>query len=770
MEQLKQLKQSKTTQLEMNEIIFSNLKQSLNSNDIENMIKYFNLLPNNLKEELVNNINSSAKIFYKENNYPKAQELYYQVYLVKKDDSSITNYALCLYKQSKYDEVIKFLDNNKLINNNKWKFIYGNTLYELKRYLECIDYFKHLINNNITESNIQTKLKYCLKLSEMINNLANGSDPANTNPTQSKSSDIPNSDELKINYPKFNYKKLKLKPNKTNKWYESNMAKALNKYLSDISLEYSIKQKLKIAPNINLSFIKDIKEQNIILYDTIGTYLLGFCNSESKYICIESNPLIKRLINGFVSKYKTNNIIIIDDYKLNESDYVIGSIDYTIMSIGRKLLKRMNVPTKIIVYGQTVKNISKKHHAYVLPVKRSQTELNDDRFIIDIFNSDQIQINLDHDQISCGIIYWFELYYNDLMYYTNYDEPAMVFGNKLNYYIVHDNIIEFGFDNYDCITDNEDKIINYNKLYHLEPSIKNDHNILILGNVKLNDDKLNDVKLNDVKLNDVKLTNINTKQTQIKNPQMNDKLDDTAYDIIVHNLFDTGGLGAGVLHLIPYYRDHYKLKIYPQELKIYPQKLKIYGQLIEKRFDNSLLNPYLWSSNYEVLDGSYIELSEAFEIADYDLETYVAKSDTKSDPKTDSKPINIKIKTDGIISAYITWYETEEGTNRLKTIKYIQEKRVEKDSIIDFKIINDSTEIHLIPQYESKIIRFDPRIKMLSLENEKNWKSILDIIINDPQQFKQTIQYMENFIINPLEFDIIPEIANNIYTILSASL
>ena len=451
-----------------------------------------------------------------------------------------------------------------------------------------------------------------------------------------------------------------------------------------------------------------------------------------------------------------NNIVISDDYELNDSDYVVCSIDYTIMSIGRKLLKRMNVPTKIIVYGQTVKHISKKHHAYVLPIKRSQTELNDDRFIIDIFNPNQINLDqtLIDNTVSCGIIYWFELYYNDLMYYTNYEEPAMVFGNKLNYYIVHDNNIEFGFNNYEHITDNEEKSININNLYNLEQPINNDHNILILGDLNLNDENLINIKL---------------KQTKIKNPQMNDKLDETPYDIIVHNLFDTGGLGAGVLHLIPYYRDHYKLKIYPQELKIYPQKLKIYGQLIEKRFDNSLLNPYLWSSNYEVLDGPYIELSEAFEIANYDLETSDPKTDPKTNPKTDPNLINIKIKTDGIICAYITWYETEEGTNRLKTIRYIQEKEVKRDSIIDFKIINDSTEIHLIPQYESKIVRFDPRIKMLSLENEKNWKSILDIIINDPQQFKKTIEYMENFIINPLEFNIMPEIANKIYTILSTS-
>lgn len=539
MEQSKQQIQSNlSTEFDSNELIFDNLKESLNSNDIENMVKHFNLLPNDFKQELVNNINSSAKSYYKENNYSKAQELYYQVYLVKKDDSSITNYALCLFKQSKYDEVVKFLEENKLINNNKWKFIYANTLYELKRYLECIDYFKHLINNNITESNIQTKLKYCLKLSEMINNMANGSDPSNpSNPanpsTESKASEtnnLSNLDELNKNCPKFNYKKLKLKPNKTNKWYQSNMAKALNKYLSDISLEYSIKQKLKTAPNINLSFIKDIKEQNIVLHDTIGTYLLGFCNSESKYVCIESNPLIKRLINGFITKYKANNIVISDDYKLNDSDCVVCSIDYTIMSIGRNLLKRMNVPTKIIVYGQTVKHISKKHHTYVLPIKRSQTELNDDRFIIDIFNPNQI--NLDQIQIdntnSCGIIYWFELYYNDLMYYTNYEEPAMVFGNKLNYYIVHDNNIEFGFDNYDCITDNEDKFIVDDNLSQ-QLQLQNDHNILILGNINLTNSN----------------TNTNIKQTRVKNPQMNDKLDEITYDVIIHNLFDTGGLGAG---------------------------------------------------------------------------------------------------------------------------------------------------------------------------------------------------------------------------------
>ena len=125
----------------------------------------------------------------------------------------------------------------------------------------------------------------------------------------------------------------------------------------------------------------------------------------------------------------------------------------------------------------------------------------------------------------------------------------------------------------------------------------------------------------------------------------------------------------------------------------------------------------------------------------------------------------MQIINNGYISAFATWYEYDTIMNPEKTVRYISEKEVKQNDTIEFKIVNNSVEIFMIPQYDSLIIRYDQRWLSLHKENEHNWKTILNTVIENREQLNILIESMLRIMSNPKSFKILPEILSSILTI-----
>ncbi|KAM3568081.1 hypothetical protein VYU27_009792, partial [Nannochloropsis oceanica] len=133
--------------------------------------------------------------------------------------------------------------------------------------------------------------------------------------------------------------------------------------------------------------------------------------------------------------------------------------------------------------------------------------------------------------------------------------------------------------------------------------------------------------------------------------------------VIVHELFDSGLLGEGVLHLLhPLLQKQKEGGTEGGPLpQLLPARARVYGQLLSLRFEEvqgvnvTLLNPYRFQPDYHSspchLDDYTKTLSAPFLIEDIDF--------SKASPSDPPKALNmgvIRASEDGIISAVRLWF------------------------------------------------------------------------------------------------------------------
>ena len=423
--------------------------------------------------------------------------------------------------------------------------------------------------------------------------------------------------------------------------------------------------------------------------------LLSMCSSEPLIIC-EPHAMARRLLEGMIAKHALPHTV-------NENNI---TLEPDLFSSGRVLWSKIE-NLKIYCSGVTATTFS---HLYLKPMRVKIDDLT-------LLNKDRILLNL----VELG---WHSLEFSDkcvgVVYSYQCDmmrEPLYHFitGSGAKRYRINHSSLEIDFT-----TQQTTKA--YPKL--------------ILGDFNCKVTVVSSVYSKPIKLETAEWENINVGDDTQKNHQL-----------IVHNLMDIGGLGGGVLHYLSQYKKQ----------EVYPRHLKIWGCLIEKRFEETLYNPYLWSSEYRVLNGSYIQLTEPILMVSYDL-----LNDTPHEEQI--RAVTMNCHRDGNVCAFSTWYETEDGVNLDKTVRFIPEFCVKKDEQIEGEIVNNSVEITFRAKHDKKSPpRVDQYLILLQQENQQIWKGITEIIQTDSSQYSKMMHILHRFSLNPRAFNILPEVLFSLF-------
>jgi len=675
----------------MTDRLFDKLSTALSENKIDDMVDTFNLIPQSDKEQLVRIVEVNAKDLFGKKQYTKAAEQYLQLVLLRGSAKDCTNYALTLFRLKEYAKCETFLLEHKA-STTKWSYLYAAALCHQSKQLEALPYLEELDKRKPNDTQIQKYLKVCRKAKAMIDRMVN---PEATKETKEEEEDVP-----KFEVPTFHsYDKLSTMEQK---WFkESVMAQGLQRYMESVSNQMAIS-----------TYVGDL-EMITSEVEEADSYDAALCLDRMKdmrkgsKMCVPEYQTVRRIVQGMIQKHNLEIEIVSGDEAHRRY------IDYTIMSVGRGAL-----PNGLRIFAQTVGYTDAGCCHKPQPVARKKLRGVGERFEIDWKNREVVECVVDDDIVGC--VFWFEeLDDNANLVRSNYDRPAFVSGNNLTSYQVNDHNIHFEF---------QSKNITMKQMLKLPEDIRN---ATLLSSphkpVEIDADILHE-----------EIVVGSTKEEEI--------------DFLVHDLFDLGGLGMGVLHHLPKlkYRD------------IYPRRLKIWGCLVESRFDETLLNPYLWSQDYGPLRHGGRVLSEPVVLAEYDLMT--AKQHEVIQTET-----NFKIIEDGVVCGLSTWYEDERGPSEEHTIRYCLEKTVEKGAVETGTIVNNSVEIFYLPKTDPKTAppRFDQRLLVLEKENQSTWKQIVENIVSAPEQYKLMLGILERFSVNPRAFNILPNtlhsVMNNLY-------
>jgi type III protein arginine methyltransferase len=129
-------------------------------------------------------------------------------------------------------------------------------------------------------------------------------------------------------------------------------------------------------------------------------------------------------------------------------------------------------------------------------------------------------------------------------------------------------------------------------------------------------------------------------------------------DLAVFELFDCSLIGEGVLHFVPYAREH----LLKADAVYVPLRAKIRAIVIEYRLDRiwdidvNLLNPYRFSPSFLNVDSkhlAYRALTEPFDVFDFNFATATAAEDEHD--------LSIPTITEGTANAILFWFDLQVG-------------------------------------------------------------------------------------------------------------
>jgi type III protein arginine methyltransferase len=248
-------------------------------------------------------------------------------------------------------------------------------------------------------------------------------------------------------------------------------------------------------------------------------------------------------------------------------------------------------------------------------------------------------------------------------------------------------------------------------------------------------------------------------------------------DLALFELFDCSLIGEGILHFLPYAREH----LLAHNARYLPAAARIRAIVIEYRLDEiwdidaNLLNPYRASPSFINVDAvklDYRALTEPFDVFAFDF--------ASAGPAPDEKELRLVTTMPGTAGAVLFWFDLgldetcwisndPHGENAMhwkQGLQFLPEVRVDAGGQLPLIARHDGSGLKFQWQQDalpkeafSKLPRYDPRALAASSELEQETSALMQHCLQNRDEYAKVAEIAKRFAIDPAAHDLDPTIA-----------